>query len=52
MIRLFKIISLYDIDNIYVFEAFIINIIAGLKIKDAILKTINHKKILNYNKEL
>lgn len=51
VIRLFKIISLYDIDNIYVFEAFIINIIAGLKIKDAILKTINHKKILNYNKD-
>ena len=51
VIRLFKIISLYDIDNIYVFEAFIINIIAGLKIKDAILKTINNKKILNYNKE-
>ena len=45
--RLFKIISLYDIDNIYIFESFIINIIAGLKIKDAILKTINHKKIIN-----
>ena len=45
--RLFKIISLYDIDNIYIFESFIINIIAGLKIKEAILKTINHKKIIN-----
>ncbi|WP_295297195.1 DUF4132 domain-containing protein [uncultured Brachyspira sp.] len=51
IIRLFKIISLYDIDNIYIFEAFIINIIAGLKIKDAVLKTINYKKIINYNKE-
>ena len=50
IIRLFKIISLYDIDNIYAFEAFIINIIAGLKIKDAILKTINYQKIINYNK--
>ncbi len=50
IIRLFKIISLYDIDNIYIFEAFIINIISGLKIKDAILKTINYKKIINYNK--
>ncbi|MEI0530198.1 DUF4132 domain-containing protein [Brachyspira pilosicoli] len=50
IIRLFKIISLYDIDNIYIFESFIINIIAGLKIKDAILKTINYKKIVNYNK--
>lgn len=51
IIRLFKIIALYDIDNIYIFEAFIINIIAGLKIKDAVLKTINYKKIINYNKE-
>lgn len=50
IIRLFKIISLYDIDNIYIFESFIINIISGLKIKDAILKTINYKKIINYNK--
>ncbi|MEI0579889.1 DUF4132 domain-containing protein [Brachyspira pilosicoli] len=51
IIRLFKIISLYDIDNIYIFEAFIINIIAGIKIKDAILKTINHEKIFNNTQE-
>ena len=51
IIRLFKVISMHDIENIYIFEILIINMIAGLNIKKALLKCISSNKIANWNKE-
>ena len=51
LLRLFKIISLHDIENIYIFEILIINIISGLSIKEAMLKCISLEKINDWNRE-
>lgn len=51
LIRLFKIISMHNIENIYVFEMLIINIISGLTIKEALLKCISVKKINDWNRD-
>ncbi|AUJ50930.1 DUF4132 domain-containing protein [Brachyspira hyodysenteriae] len=51
LIRLFKIISMQKIENIYIFEMLVINIISGMNIKEALLKCISMKKINDWNKE-
>ncbi|MDO7021548.1 DUF4132 domain-containing protein, partial [Brachyspira innocens] len=51
LIRLFKVISMHDIENIYIFEILIINIVSGLSIKEALLKCISLKKINDWNRE-
>ncbi len=51
IIKLFKVISMHNIENIYIFEILIINIISGLNIKEALLKCISSEKISNWNRE-
>ncbi|MEI0494240.1 DUF4132 domain-containing protein [Brachyspira intermedia] len=51
LIRLFKIISMQKIENIYIFEMLIINIISGMSIKDALLKCISIKRINDWNRD-
>lgn len=51
LIRLFKVISMHDIENIYIFEILIINIVSGISIKEALLKCISLKKINDWNRE-
>ncbi|WP_300370058.1 DUF4132 domain-containing protein [Brachyspira sp.] len=51
LIRLFKVISMHNIENIYIFEILIINIISGLTIKKAMLKCISIEKIKSWNRE-
>ena len=51
LIRLFKVISMHDIENIYIFEILVINIISGLTVKEALLKCISLEKINDWNRE-
>ena len=51
LIRLFKVISMHNIENIYIFEILIINIISGLTVKEALFKCMSIEKINNWNKE-
>ncbi|WP_300716181.1 DUF4132 domain-containing protein [uncultured Brachyspira sp.] len=51
LIKLFKVISMHDIKNIYIFEILIINIISGLSIKEAMLKCISAEKIKDWDRE-
>ncbi|ASJ22437.1 MolR family transcriptional regulator [Brachyspira hampsonii] len=51
LIRLFKVISMQKIENIYIFEILIINIISGMNIKEALLKCISMKKINDWNRD-
>lgn len=51
ILRLFKIISLHYVENIYIFEILIINMISGISIKESLLKCISLEKINNWNRE-
>ena len=51
LLRLFKVISMHNIENIYIFEILIINIISGISVKEAMLKCISLEKIVNWNRE-
>ncbi|WP_028329372.1 DUF4132 domain-containing protein [Brachyspira alvinipulli] len=51
ILRLFKVISLHYVENIYIFEILIINMISGIGIKEALLKCISLEKINNWNRE-
>ena len=51
ILRLFKMISLHYVENIYIFEILIINMISGISIKESLLKCISLEKINNWNRE-
>ena len=51
LLRLFKVISLHKIENIYIFEILIINILSGLTFKEAMFKCVSLNRINTFNKE-